>query len=216
MNLKFSELKLKILRLLADEVLDDVPIGGAGYSADILKDGVYAALDAITSRIWKTGTFDIAGSLTEKVLPDGVIDIQAVFDNELNIFLPKMQFQIGQGLSSTTGNAWHLYPTGKLVFVNELGATGAKAFFTSKWSKPVSDSDLIDPPEHITTCLLLYTAAYCLLGDTASSASIRQFNTKVDSGAPSDIPAKTVSDFLMRRFEAELQRIPMMEKSRTL
>ena len=81
-------------------------------------------------------------------------------------------------------------------------------------NEPEEDDDAIEAPSIAAICIVLYAASYVLLGDTNSSASIRQFNTKVDSGLHGDIPAKVVSDFLLKRFENELQRIPMMEKGR--
>jgi hypothetical protein len=63
-------------------------------------------------------------------------------------------------------------------------------------------------------CLVLYASAFLLGASSVSSAAIRQFNTRVDSGQPGDIPQMKMSDYLMRRYEEELKRIPMMEKGR--
>lgn len=217
MNLKYSKLKEKVIRTMADTVEEGVtPVGGSSYNADILQDAIHAAILAIGSRSWKKSQFSIPAAVTSANLPDDCIDVQTVFDKTLNIFVPKMQFTVGGGLSSTSGNAWHLYPNGTIVFVNEVGAEGCVAYYQASWELPTKDSDLIEPPASTLTCIVLYAASYALIGDALSSAQIRQFNTKVDAGAPGDIPAIKASDFLLRRFELELARLPMIEKSRNL
>jgi hypothetical protein len=219
MDTTFGELKRKVLRLLADEAQEvgsgEGPLGGATYGADLLQDAVHAALDAITSKVWKLSVVDIEGAVSEAALPSDVINVDAVYDYELGLFIPRMQTQIGTPLVNTTGNAWLLYPANEITFVNTLGSDGATIYYGSSWGKPVQDDDVLEPPSTALVCLILFAASYCLVPDAVSSASIRQFNTKVDSGQPTDIPARVISDFLLGRFERELQRLPMMERGRT-
>jgi len=215
MNTNFGQLKLKIIRALSDEALEDTPIGGATYSADLLKDSVHAALDAITQRIWKPITIETEGNIESIELEDGVLDVEAVYETDLGIFLPRISMRVGNTLSSTTGNGWLLYPNNILTFINAIGTTGSVLYCSSLWTKPDKDSDLIEAPAQTLTCLILYASSFCLLADSTSSASIDRFKTKVDSGAPTDNPAKEMSDFFLRRFEFELQRLPSMEKGRT-
>jgi hypothetical protein len=117
-----------------------------------------------------------------------------------------------QSLIGVAGNAWSLFPHGKISFINDLGESGAKVYYSSVWNKPEAPDEVIESPESSTIAICLYAASYCLLNKSAGSADIRQYNTKVDSGAPTDIPQKTMSDFFYRRYELELQRLPSMEK----
>jgi len=217
-NVAFGELKKKVLRILSDQLIEvdsgDALLGGKTYSAELLSDAVHAALDAITSRIWKSATFDIASSVDESDVPEDAIDIEAVYDNTIAIFLPKLSMQVGITLSSVTGNGWTLYPTGKLKFINEIGSSGCTVYYSSGWMKPINDADLIEPPATTLTCLILFAASYCLILSSVEAADLGNFKTKVDSGQPTDNPAKDMSNFLLKRFEVELQRLPMMEKGR--
>jgi hypothetical protein len=216
MNTTFAELKMKVIRCLSDEaeVVDYAPLGGATYSADLLKDGIHAALDAITSRLWKPNTFEVEAAVDTSTLPDDLIDVESVYEKELGLFIPKISMKVGSSLSSTTGNGWLLYPNGTLTFVNDVGSSGCTVHYSARWAKPEDDGDLLEPPASCLTCLILFAASYCLLSDATSSASIDRFKTKVDSGQPTDNPAKEMSNFMLHRFEVELQRLPMMEKGR--
>jgi hypothetical protein len=216
MNTTFAELKLKIIRCLSDEAenVEYQPIGGATYGADLLKDSVHAALDAITSRLWKPNTFEVTASVDTYNLPDDLVDIESVYERELGLFIPRISMKVGSSLSSTTGNGWLMYPHGTITFVNTVGAEGCTVHYSARWAKPEDDGDVLEPPGSTLTCLILFAASYCLLSDATSSASIDRFKTKVDSGQPTDNPAKEMSNFMLHRFEVELQRLPMMEKGR--
>lgn len=219
MDITFDVAKAKVIHLLADDVVagsDEYgggPLYGQSYSAELLKDSIHAALDAITIRMWKPLTFDIGGGLNYKVLPDGFLSVEGVYDLTDAIYLPQMSLIANQeSLLGIEANAWSLYPHGRISFINDLGEDGATVYYSSTWSKPEAPDDVLEPPESSITAICLYAASYCLLNKAAGSADIRQYNTRVDSGNPNDIPQKTMSDFFYRRFELELQRLPTMEK----
>lgn len=214
MDITFADLKRKVILLLADEEVENSdPVAGSAYNAGILQDAVHAALNAICSRLWREDLMESEEGIDAVELPADVIDVETVYDKSLGIFIPRIQMQIGQTLTSTQGNAWHRFPTGILKLIN-TASKGVTIYYSARWTKPEDDDEAIEPPDSALTCLILYAASYCLLSDASASASVRQFNTKVDSGVPSDIPAKVISDFLLGRFERELQRIPMGEKVR--
>ena len=215
MDTTLGQLKLKVIRALSDEADGESPVGGATYNADLLLDSVHAALDAITSRIWKPAVGIVEASVDESELPADAIDVEAVYEKSLGLFIPRILMQVGSTLTSSTGNGWLLYPSGKITFVNTLGSSGADLYYSSRWVKPTKDADLLEPPASVLTCLILFSASYCLLTDATSSAAIDRFKTKVDSGQPTDNPAKEMSDFLLKRYEIEMQRLPRMEKGRT-
>ena len=215
MDITFGELKLKILRILSDEADEESPLGGGTYNAELLKDSIHAALDALASRIWKPAKVEMDGSLDEMDLPADTLDVEAVYENTLGMFLPRLSMQVGATFNTSTGNGWSLYPFGTLSFINNVGASGCTISYSASWTKPVKDSEAIESPPATLMCLVLFAASYCLLADSVASANLGNFKTKVDSGQPTDNPAKEMSTFLLKRFEIELQRLPIMEKGRT-
>jgi len=219
MDLEFGDLKRKVIRILADDIVEPdygETVGGTVYSADTLKDAICAALDAITVRIWKSQTEDIDGGESEYDAPDDAIGIEGIYDKTVGSFLPMMGLRANKNtLVGVETNAWIDYPEGTIAFVNILGTDGAKIYYSASWTKPVDDDDALEPPESTVTALVLFAASYCLLNKATGSANIRQFDTKVDSGQPTDNPLKDMSDFFLRRFELELQRIPTRQKGIT-
>lgn len=221
MTTSFSDVKLKVLRLLGDIVAvvvdddpsDPTPVGGGIYGADILKDAVHAALKRISSRVWKTNIYEIVVAGTSFSLPSDLIDIEGVFENETGIFIPRIGFQAGQVLSvSSSANAWINYPNG-ITFVNELAADGAKVYYLAHWLLPEEDEDALECPEITITAVTLFAASYCLLKSAVEQGDIAQYKTKVDSGQPTDLPAKDLSNFLLIRFENELNSLPMQTRN---
>ena len=217
MSTKFSELKAMIVRSL-DDTLDETgdALGGGEYAFGVLRDSVRAALNAITSRYWKRAVLEVEPSVESAAIPGELIDIDGVYDATKGIFLPKISFLIGNTLTASEGNGWFLYPTGYISFINTIGASGARVYYQSHWTVPESDGELLDIPDLALSCLIYYAGSYLLGSSAVSSASIRQFNTRVDSGQPGDIPQMKMSSFLMAKYEEELKRIPLMEKGRVI
>ena len=223
----FSDLKLMIIHLMGDTVaLDDngdqaVPLAGGTLTADLLKDACYAAFRSIVPRQWKSALFEITevGDLFE--LPTDLIEIDAVLDNTLSLFIPKMVFTIGVDYSSlaSTGNSWIDTPQGSITFSNELGASGAKVYYSAAWSListdpsgAIDDDSVLEAPDVCLTALTLYAASYCFLKNAALQSQLGQFKTRVDSGTPEDLPAVRMSEVLLKRFENEMTRVPMKQK----
>jgi hypothetical protein len=219
MSIIFSDLKRKVLRALSDEPetegSGDTPLGGNTYSAALLEDAIHAALDAITVRIWKPSIFTVDGGLEEEDLPDDLLDVEAVYDETAGIAIPKLSLKVGESITSSLGNAWTMYPSKKLTFINELGTSGATVYYSALWAKPSSDSEEIEAPMMTLTCLILYAVSYCLLVDAVASGNLANYKTKVDSGQPTDNPAKEMGTYILKRFEVELQRLPMLIKGQT-
>jgi hypothetical protein len=217
-NITFAELKAKIVRILGDTVVPGTSGGpetaGQIYEADLLKDAVHAALDAITVRCFKPSTFTIKPSGEATALPDDVIDIEAVYDETNSVFLEKLNMQVDKARIPTRGNGWLLYPAGYVSLAAVIdGEVGATVYYSATWAKPEDDEDPIDTPQMAATALTYFAASYCLLNTATQTASIRQFDTKVDSGKPTDNPAEQMSTYFMKRFELELQRIPPSQKA---
>lgn len=223
MDTTLQEAKAILIRLLDDvEVIDQyLPYEGEEYKANLLKDSIHAALDAITVRLWKPAILEITTSTEEAVaesnsydLPTGLIEVEAVYDEHLTSFIPKIDMLVGENILDPTGNAWYLYPDGRITFVTAV-SDSMKVFYSSLWSKPVNDEDALEPPGISLTPIILYAASYCMLPSSVTSSNIRQYNTKVDSGRPVDNPRAEQSNFFLRRFEIALQQIPKMQKGST-
>lgn len=226
MDTTLGEMKLKILRLLGDFQKDSVeeddygvPISGQTFDADLLKDGVHAALDALSTRFWKEAVADIALTDDEThvfSLPADLIDIEAVYDGTLGKTIPRLFLRAGEGIAaSQTDNIWLDYPQGSITFVNSLGSSGAKIYYSATWAKPDIDDDNLEPPVFTSAAIAFYGASYCLLRAASSSASLRQYATRVDSGTPLDNPLKDMSDYFLKRYEHELKSIPQKMKGIT-
>lgn len=219
MDLVFGDLKKKVIRILYDEIVEPdygEAVGGSIFDADLLGDAICAALDAITVRVWRSETESIDGGASEYDAPDDAIGIEGVYDKTVGLFLPQMGLQANRNtITGIESNAWIDYPEGTIAFVNELGDNGATIYYSASWAKPVDDDEELEPPASTVTALVLFAASYCLLQQASGSANIRQYNTKIDAGLPTDIPAKDMSDFFLRRFELELQRIPTRQKGIT-
>jgi hypothetical protein len=218
MDTTFGEAKSELLRLLKDTQTEGTPVEGNTISAALLQDGIHAALDAIVSRLWKQAVFTVDEDTEEAVadsrsysLPVACIEIENVYDSHIGEFIPRIEMAIGDALIASSGNGWYTYPSGRITFTAAL-TDEVSIYYSSLWDKPASDDDVLDPPGMSLTAILFFAASYCLLPGATSSANIRQYNTKVDSGKPVDNTVQDMSSYFMKRFEIELQRIPQMQK----
>lgn len=208
-----KQLKQKTLRLLGDvEQEDSSPLAGNVYSAELLLDSCHAALKRVSNRLWKNNVHEYTEDGTEFLLPLDIIDIQGVFDMATGMFLPKVDIAPGQVLSlSSSANAWIDYPGNSLTFLKAITG-GAKLYYLAHWALPSNDGDELECPEICVTALSLYSASHCLIRSSVESGDIAQFKTKVDAGRPTDIPAKELSDWLLRRFESEISSWPTKQR----
>jgi len=217
----YAELKRDILRLLGeDEESGSDPVAGEGVSAALLQDAVHAALEAITTRVWKRSKTTILTTTDPAVedtyqftLPTDLLDIEAVYYHSVGQFIPQLDMKVGNQFASGAGQAWILYPEGQITFTNEPDAS-LDIYYSALFTLPTDDDDVLDCPRAALTAVAYFAASYCRIPDASSAASIRQYNTKVDSGQPTDNPVAEYSDWLLKRYEAELQRLPMMKKER--
>ena len=216
MTITFADLKAKVIRALGDIVVPGgsggEPLAGTTYDKDLLKDSVHAALDAITVRRFKASVAQVAGDYGQMDVPDDLIEVEAILDITNNVFLEQVPMAVGKGMSPGGRLGWYIYPTGTIVFTDDLGDDGAELYYSAYWAKPEDDEEDLETPDICTTALVMYAASYCLLNSASQASSIRQFNMKVDSGKPTDNPLEQSSTYFMKRFEIELQRIPPSPK----
>ncbi len=227
MALTFADAKKKLLRLVEDEVVDVIitpavvgppavaaitAVGGAKYSVDLLQDAIHAGLDAVTNRLWKSNKYVITTAGGYFTLPADLIDIEAVRETENNVLLPRLNLSAGQVFTDRTGNGWTPYPEGSITFANPVLESTIEIFYSAVWSKPLLEADTLEVPSIAHTAVLLYAASYCILTESSGAARLRQYNTRVDSGTPTDNPLENLSVLMLKRYELEIQRIPQKQK----
>ena len=235
MKATLAQVKAKVIRLLNDEVIisDYGVSGGTTYGADLLNDAIRAALDAISSQCWQMKTFDIVvtgsnqpdetgqlpnysglGANNISDLPTDLLEILTVFDNnsDVGVFLPKLRLVPGaKMIDYSFQNSW-FYLNGTLSFGSDLGDKGAKIYYIASWDLPDDETDTLEPPDNTLGAIVFYACSYCLLQQAAGISTIRQYNTRVDSGQPTDNPTNEMSNFFLRRFDIEMSRLPLMTK----
>ncbi len=228
MTIDFGSLKGKIIRLLSDsiEVSESgesvAPIHGSQTSAEILADAVEAALIAVCTRLPKSLAVSYSdGSAFE--IPVGLIDIDGVYDPIKDLYIPQVQIRANYsafGNPTPTGNGWMLFcppdftPSdpndGVISFLSKIEASApVTLYYTGNWEVPVDDDDVLETPSILTTALSLYGASYCMLQRASGTSGLKQYDTKVDSGKPTDNPNMDMSNHFLKRYDIELSRLPM-------
>jgi len=216
-----SEIKLRTLDLLgeAQRTEDDegnpvLIVEGTSTSSDYLTEGVAAALRRITARVWKRSVYTISEEGSVFVLPTDLINVEAVYSSLQKGFIPRMALRSSGALNVQAGNTWLEYPQGSITLINPIEANQSiTIYYAALWDSPSLDEDVLESPSYTDTALALYATSYCFLKKASSSAEIRQFAQRIDSGQPTDIPAKEMSTFFMKRFELELNSLPMTERA---
>lgn len=208
-----SEIKTEIIRLLEDTILPaSDPIEGTQTPADLLSFSVQAGMTAISQRVWKQSVLDLLpGDLVIDV-PGTLLEVEAILDIKSATYAKRTLFSEGE--STDTGFTFLDFPAGQITLSKEIGSEGGKLYYSAIWELPTGalDSDTLETPSRLRSALALYGASYCMLARASGSSNIRQFGTKVDSGVPTDIPQKMMSDAFIKSFEREMMRFPAMRK----
>ncbi len=200
---------------------------GTTTTAEFLTEGINAALTAISTRVWKPSMFALNGPGHTFDLPDDFIDIEGVFDAQAHKMIQGLVFQPPLDMDDTmdrTHNAWYLYPAQQISFLIDLSepaatssnippVSGVQVYYAGMWISAPADDDTfeLDIPYKYLTCLALYACSYLMLQKANTSGSIRQFNTKVDSGVPTNNVELDMSNAYLKRYESEMGRFPLME-----
>ena len=209
----YAEIKRHALLLLADDIVEGPPLIGTDFPQAIIDFAVESAFDAILPKVWKPATDAIVAGVTLHTLPDDMYEVEGVLDVLSGEFLPSLilsaQADYGTG---TTGNSWILYPDNKITFTNSLGTGGGTLFYAARWETPTDDVDVLEPPPYANIAIVLYMASHMLLSAASSAGSLAQYKAKVDSGDPEDNPLQRLSEMFLRRFDVEMNRLPMSAK----
>lgn len=198
-----TELHAKIYRILNDP--DEKT-----YELDMMNDGIHAGLDAImpwvpmlstTELIYTSGSS--AGTLFD--LPDDLYDIEAVYSVSGSPIPPALLSPTTYRGSQVTVNDWLLFPRNQISFSLAL-TENVTVYYLAYWPKITVKTSNVGVPSHIITALSFYAAAYCLIPEGISSAEIRQWNTKIDSGNPEHNPVAVRVNALLHLFDVEMRR----------
>jgi len=209
-----GELRSRILRLLGDPE-------GAGYSGDLLLDGIVAAMEAILPWMPKTARtlFTGDGNTVIYALPSDLYETEAVVVNLSGEVLPRSVLSPGQklGLYSTNVNQWIEYPSGSMTFAKAL-RTGEvyDLYYLARWTKPTTtslDSEVLETPDVALTGLTIYAAAYVILPTAIGVSELNPFKTRVDSGNPTHNPMQDTALYLLDLFAKEMNRHPKHQKA---
>lgn len=208
--MNYGSLVTRIQRLVDDA-------NGTIYSEDLIWDGVCEAHDAILPWVPKFASTILTagsnGSLFQ--LPSDLYTIQAVKDVNSGKFLPRATLTPSSyRYTTSTGEAndWIEYPQGYLSLAAAMTeGDQLELYYFAYWSKPPTETSLtfvIEVPTAAQYGICLYAASNCLLAKSTSSANIRQYNVRVDSGTPVDNPLKDQSEFYRHLFYQEMKMMP--------
>lgn len=205
-----QELRELVLRLLADP-------DGAQFEADLVNDGIVAALDAILPWHFKRSvtTLEGDGTLVAFQLPTDLYRILAVLDEASGNYIPKNILAAGRspGDDLVSNQDWLEYPEGSITFANapDDGIT-MTVYYGAVWDKPADDNTSLVVVEQVHQALAYYAASYTLLQSATASANVRQFNIDVDSGTPVMNPMRDMSGYFLERFRIYMDMMPSMER----
>lgn len=203
----FGQLKNRIVFILGDD-----PNESTDISDDLLSNAIDSALDAILPQCWKPSLYTLTGSASRYALPADVYEVQGVYDSGTRVFLDPAVLAPGEPSSSSSGNGWLEYPYGYISLYTALSSSGGVLYYAAKWTKPVNESDVIDAPEYAVTALTLYGASYAVLNKAAAAAALGNYKTRLDSGTPEDQPLQNFANYLLKRYETEMMRMPKQTK----
>ena len=194
---------------------DEIVVGeDPFYSTDLLTDAIAAGHKAVLPWHPKLA----ATTLTEDGVLAGVFPLPSDFygidglrDDENGKFLPSVKMRAQDYLGEdVTGNEFYLYPQGYLTLAKEPDSGDEfTMFYRAYWTVPTVTSGTGSGMEihtYLEDALLFYCCAYVLAPEGVSSASIRQWNTRADSGNPEHNPVAERSEFFMRMFEIAVKR----------
>lgn len=205
----YDDIQSRIYRLLNDP-------NESTYSDELVYDGVVAAHQAILPWVPKYATGALtAGSDGQLLqLPSDCYQIQSVRRDDDGLYLSRASMAPGTVRHDDVQTAldWINYPAGyiHLNYAVDEGDTFTLYYF-ARWGLPSSVADtqfVLEVPEMAIQGMVYYAGAHVLIPSAVNSATIRQFNLRVDSGTPEHNPLKAESDYLRSLFYTEMKLMP--------
>lgn len=231
---KYLDIHQRVKLFLAGSVtVDDLD--------DLVLNGINAALIALllylpnrkATKISIDSIGDTSPSFFTVKLPSDVYQVDSVFDNFDKIWLKHLVIKGGDVLEASQVPSWFEYPQGYLSLtpkrlddrLNDI--KDLVIFYFSNWDYIVatqsgnttiepyddaSDIELQTPP-FADNAIVYYACAYCLTSSATNTSSLRQYDTRIDSGTPTDNPVKDIANLMMLRFSNEVKTFPVIEKA---
>jgi hypothetical protein len=208
------------LKAQARRILKDADSTSYRWSDDEMLDYVAWSLDALCSHtcIATATSFTLDGTTTDFTLPDDVyepIDRSGVVyaDNGVppKVYLNPVRFNyITQAFAGYTltgvGNS-------TLRLINPLYLSGSLVVeYFAMYPHPTEDSDNLLTPSWANAALVYRISAYAISRDASRRPEISQWNTKKDSGKPTDNPLQEQVDAFMSMWEHELSLYPPQQR----
>jgi hypothetical protein len=187
---------------------------GTTTGQDTVYDGILHAHEAILPWVPKLDSITItSGSDGTLVLPTNLYQVQSLYYVDANKFIPRLFASPGKYFPTDYDNiGWIDIPFGKLtVQPNPAEGTEFVLYCICYWNVPETEDDIsfvIEAPRSAHAGLVYYAASHALVPRAVNSASIRQFNQRIDSGNPEDNPLKAEADWMLNRFFQEMKMQP--------
>jgi hypothetical protein len=196
--------------------------GGAEptFEDELVMDGILEALKAILPWTAKEATYTYSGdgSTSSFAVPEECYEIQAIYSNLLDTFIPRVGLFPGAGWqngeSSTLDQNYFVeYPNDMISLSTPPGnSEDITIYYTKYWTEPEDSDEDLEPPPYAFAGILLFAASWILSTKATSAANIRQYGTKVDSGVPTQNPMLDMSKYYLQRFDMEMNRHPVTQR----
>jgi len=214
MTMLLGDVKRNVLRILGDPT-------GAAYTDEIIRDGVIAALYAMLPWVPKVTTTTFAGDGATKtfVLPVDLHEVDFIEVLSSSEVIAKAILAPGKyhGDYIAATNDWLLYPTGSISFSKAIPEGETYTMYYLKfWTVPPAgstDSYVLEPPDRTLTAIIMYTCAHCLMASAVTSADVRQWNIRTDSGVPEQNPVQRMVEWFLKMFNLEMSRYSSFARS---
>lgn len=189
--------------------IDRVIAGVESQVTDDLKyDSVCAALDVMLPWQAKRSTQTLTGdgSATSFALESDLYEIDAVVLDETGELLSLAMLSPGlyRGDNMAGDNDWLEFPSGYLSFSKAIDSGDTvTVYYRAHWDKPedADDADFeLTIPAFLEQPLVYYASAYCITPESITTATVRQYATKIDAGTPVHNPLSDSVKFLLTLF----------------
>lgn len=165
--------------------------------------------------------YDGDGSTLEFDLPEDFLADYAVYWNDEEEFLEPADFKPGirwdwDATDDTyRQHGYILWPATKLTVFHapETGVGNLKLYYWGLYTDVAALTDTIEPPVWSHEALLFYTLALSLVPTFQDTATIRQWNQRVDSGRPVDNPLLDAFEALIKQYHETLSLWPKQVRS---
>lgn len=221
MTYTWGQARTEIRRVLND---DPVAEEDRKYTDEILQDGMNRALKALSSHTAVASSDEFAGdgeTMTVS-LPDNCLDdLPYVFlwDEVAQVWWKPIAVTPGFTAPDPTpvsGSQDYRFYEWPNLTLNLLSAPAGDVviYYFAYWDDVSNDDEdaPISIPMWAREACVMYTVSYAVSSTIVSTADIRRWDTKNDSGQPEHNPLLRVRDSFMKAYEDILRRHPVQEK----